>query len=98
MLCPSRHLAMYKESKSILKEVLAIREQQHGDDSVEVANALKSLGNTYHMMGQVKKSRFVATCYLVIPCILVDVVREVLLLDSDVVLELIHFVWVYMNP
>ena len=95
MLCPSRHLAMYKESESILKEVLAICEKQHGGDSVEVASALNTLGNTYYMMGQLKEGRFVVTCYRVIPCILADLVREVLLSDSDVVL---HFVWVYMNP
>ena len=66
MLCPSSHLAMYKESESILKEVLAIREQQHGNDSVEVADALNRLGTTYCTMGQLKEGRFVATCYLVI--------------------------------
>ena len=43
MLCSSRHLAMYKESESILKEVLAFREKQHGEDSVEVADALNDL-------------------------------------------------------
>ncbi len=53
---------MYKESESILKEVLAIREKQNGEDSKEVADTLNSLAATYREMGQLRESRFAASC------------------------------------
>ncbi len=53
---------MYKESESILKEVLAICEKQNGEDSEEVADALNSLAVTYREMGQFRESRFAASC------------------------------------
>ncbi len=48
---------MYKESESILKAVLATCEEQHGEDSVEVADALNVLGSVNFDMGQFKGSR-----------------------------------------
>ncbi len=54
---------MYKESESIVKEILlAIREKQNGEDSVEVASALNILVDTYESMGQLRESRFAASC------------------------------------
>ena len=49
---------MYQESQHILKEALGILMNCCGEESVEVAKVLHSLGETYFRMEEFKESRF----------------------------------------
>ena len=53
-----RDVGMYQESQHILKEALGILMNLCGEESVEVAKVLHSLGETYFRMEEFKESRF----------------------------------------
>ena len=53
-----RDVGMYQESQHILKEALGILMNCCGEESVEVAKVLHSLGETYFRMEEFKESRF----------------------------------------